>query len=529
MRSIWQALIWKEWHEHKWKFASIVAILWCTAIVSLSQPEPDAFGLSVSISACCLIPLAMFVGLAAAANERSRGTFAFTQALPAPIWRISLVKLITGFLVLVASVVLLLPAFYTWGRLHESDAALNKTFNSAFTGSPYLDAFLICAPLAVSLYLWSAAAGVNRRDEVSAGAVALATILTWCLTLYVACVCVYYIWYKPTSLPASYVEQRMERIGAIVMSTAPAGFMPAFGVVSDDADFPHDLRVHYLIAIVAIASIVHLALASWYVWRFGRVFKLGINSPRTAAANATRPDWLGPPRRSPFMAIAWKQTREISPLVLATVATAIGIAFVVFISNWHDFLTRREELAYMASVIVVGAGYVAAMIVGIGICFYDVTPNLNTFWRSRPINSDLWFWIKYATGLIILVTILYVPLVSIVALVHPRPSDLLLTESALSICMAHLALFAAAAAMTSLTRHAVYGAILSIAALYAGIVVCWFVLKVAGVLGLVPSPPSVMLQMSSAQMAFGFLLTFVASSGLAWFATRNDWGKKSRY
>src|SRR5262249_28250725 len=124
MRTIWQALIWKEWHEHKWKFVSIVAILWCTAIISLTQREPDAFGLSVAILAFCLIPLSIFVGLGAAANERSRGTFAFTQALPAPIWRIAFTKLISGLLVLIGSVVLTLPVYYAWAHGHGADPAL---------------------------------------------------------------------------------------------------------------------------------------------------------------------------------------------------------------------------------------------------------------------------------------------------------------------------------------------------------------------------------------------------------------------
>src|SRR5262245_47939653 len=127
MRTIWQALIWKEWHEHKWKLVSIVAILWCTAIVSLSQRETNTFGLTIVILACCLIPLSIFVGLGVAASERSRGTFAFTQALPAPIWHIALTKLITGLLVCIAAVMLTLPVFYAWTHLRD----FGKSFPAA--------------------------------------------------------------------------------------------------------------------------------------------------------------------------------------------------------------------------------------------------------------------------------------------------------------------------------------------------------------------------------------------------------------
>jgi len=41
---------------------------------------------------------------------------------------------------------------------------------------------------------------------------------------------------------------------------------------------------------------------------------------------------------------------------------------------------------------------------------------LGNFWRSRPINPDLWFWAKYATGLLILLGVLYLPVALLVAL-----------------------------------------------------------------------------------------------------------------
>ncbi len=40
-------------------------------------------------------------------------------------------------------------------------------------------------------------------------------------------------------------------------------------------------------------------------------------------------------------------------------------------------------------------GLLVALVVGIGMILTDVSPPLNTFWRSRPINPDLWFWTKF--------------------------------------------------------------------------------------------------------------------------------------
>ena len=36
MNTIWYSLAWKEWHEHKWKLAAIVATLWGVALSVLT-------------------------------------------------------------------------------------------------------------------------------------------------------------------------------------------------------------------------------------------------------------------------------------------------------------------------------------------------------------------------------------------------------------------------------------------------------------------------------------------------------------
>src|SRR5260370_21117537 len=103
MRTILHSLAWKEWHEHKWKFASILAILWATAALALYYSEHDGFALGASLVSFCLVPLAVFVGLGTAASERSHGTLPFLQALPVPMWPIALTELIFGLRTLTPS------------------------------------------------------------------------------------------------------------------------------------------------------------------------------------------------------------------------------------------------------------------------------------------------------------------------------------------------------------------------------------------------------------------------------------------
>src|SRR5215211_3077949 len=70
MRSILHSLAWKEWHEHKWKLVSMVAVLWGTGALAMFEGRRDAFALAGVVMALCIGPFAFFIGLGAAANER---------------------------------------------------------------------------------------------------------------------------------------------------------------------------------------------------------------------------------------------------------------------------------------------------------------------------------------------------------------------------------------------------------------------------------------------------------------------------
>jgi hypothetical protein len=527
MRTILFSLAWKEWHEHKWKLASIVAILWTTAALALHYGQNDGFGVAMVLVSWCVVPLALFVGLSSAANERSRGTMAFLQALPAPMWRAALTKLIFGLLTLIMSSALTLSLLYGWNRwVDRSTGALTShdAGRVTVTGNIYLDVFLLFVGLAASLYIWSSAAGVNRKDEVSAAAVALAVMIGWWVLLVVLG---FSLFGSNGPIRASIQESIM----VFGLSTAPAGFLPASGPLLEHAKgFPDLLWYRYLLIVLITATTTHVALACWYVCRFGRTANLAVRSPQTAVRQPNRLDWLSAPRETAISAITWKQFRESGPLVLAGVAGIIGITLGVFCANASWFLNRPGEFVGMVSAVGICIGFAITLIVGIGICFYDVNPQQNTFWRSRPINPDVWYWVKFFAGLLILVCTLFIPLLAVVKAFQPDPSKTPLTsDSVTALLLGQAALFAAAVTTTCLVRHAVYGAILSVPLMYCGVVVIWMGLKFAGAVGWTNHAPARMAEMSRSELALGFLFTFVVSAVLGWLATRYDWGRKSRY
>src|SRR4051812_40413018 len=114
MRTIWLNLAWKEWHEHKWKLAALVATLWSVTAVMLRWNNVEILAGVRVVLVMCIVPLAIFVGLGTAASERSRGTLPFLQALPVPMWRAALMKVIFGVATIVAAALLTLGFVYVW-------------------------------------------------------------------------------------------------------------------------------------------------------------------------------------------------------------------------------------------------------------------------------------------------------------------------------------------------------------------------------------------------------------------------------
>jgi hypothetical protein len=281
------------------------------------------------------------------------------------------------------------------------------------------------------------------------------------------------------------------------------------------------LAGHLVILGMLAAALAHGALAVSYLMRFGRVAPQQVQSSQ--AAVRTRPDWLGSPMRAPLLAIAWKQFRESAPILLAAVAGMFGVVGIFLAEEPNAARDVGEVYAHVATVL----GVVVALVVGIGVCYPDVSPRVNTFWRSRPINPDLWFWAKFLTGLAVLLAAIYVPILSMAGVEGTRRLARLNPSETLVFPLLHIAVFALAVAATCLVRNAVYAAILTIAATYLGVATVWFACQLPGthrwldVNGIFDMP--------AGQIAAAMILNGVVGTVVAWLAMRNDWGRKSLY
>jgi hypothetical protein len=284
---------------------------------------------------------------------------------------------------------------------------------------------------------------------------------------------------------------------------------------------------------VAIAFTIHAALAVVFVRRFGRVANREIVSPRGERVDEYVPATIGPARRSPLTAVLWKQVRESGPIALAGLAVVVAVVVVVAIGDLNWYLGVPRRLAEMFAGICVSMGMAVAMVVGIGAFFYDTGPQLNTFWRSRPISPNLWFSSKILTGLAILLAAVYIPTLLALAASGMITEEIMREPQVLIFPAAHMAIFAAAVAMTCLVRHAVYAAILSIPATFIGVLMVSGALFVAARLGWLGEDvrDDWYQQERYAVLIYGggLTLSVLVNTLLAWLAMRYDLGRKSRY
>jgi hypothetical protein len=522
MRSIWQSLAWKEWHEHRWKLVSVLAVIWSLTVVVFLLGKRDPHVLAESYYVAVVlggIPMAIFIGLSAAAGERSRGTLPFLQALPVPLWRVAIHKLsfallsaivpvlLTGFAV--AVLVAIFPVIGLAKYVDMPKWSLDG--RPLWNGSWIMDVSLTAIVATGSLIVWAAVCGNNRKDEVSAGAIALVLMACWWSALTI--LWVYFL--KGTTEPDT---ARLRAVGA---ASAPLGFFMIRDIAGSDQGC---LLLGYVASVL-----VYVSLVARYVMRFGRVDHYGNRSPREAADKLHRSEFLARPRRFAFTSIAWKQLRESCPVALAGLAAiiVISICFCVASSYLEKKWVNNAGQIYSLTAIIFG--FFIAVVAGIGIALHDVGSNLSTFWRSRPIQPDMWFWTKFVTGLGIVLAAIYVPIGLFAAFGDRSINEVMKYPDAITVAAAQVAVFAAAVMLTCLVRQAVYAAILSIATVYLGLLTSQLALVGARYTGLISADRSIWTEPTPNEIMVGLLTTFVVCAVVAWLAMRYDWGRKSRY
>lgn len=514
MNSVWKALLWKEWREHRWKLAALAAIVVVTpTLMSLHASENYLSGMVSTL--LFAVPLgSMFIGMHAAAGENSQGTMRFLQALPVPLAKPAAAKLLCAAVAVVAPALVAVIVAAVWnvsGQWSSADSVMVWQLGSVWgIHDRYLAIAMAGAAGGLSIFLWMAAAGVNRSDEVRAAALGLLSMLVCWAAFEMAVVSSSQVEHGVWTPPRWYEA---------VMAAAPGG--PALGRPLQpyvEPIAPRGWTTTYF-APLAVALTAHGALAAWYIGRFGRI------APRrepvvdpTRIVTAARAAYLRPPRRSRLGALVWKQTRESAPLAL------LGSGVIALAAVASATVRNAEfagDLAYEIIILWLLVGAFVAVVAGVGAFMDDLRPGLHTFWRSRPIHVNQWFAVKSVLTMILTVAILAIPPVLLVAFCRDwlgnEREDLIRTMLPMGL-MFQAGLFAAAAAVMTLVRQAIYSAILAIALAVAYLfAVIWIIERTV---------PQWDPHTYPVFTAFLFATPTAAALFVAWLAVRKNWGWK---
>ena len=88
---------------------------------------------------------------------------------------------------------------------------------------------------------------------------------------------------------------------------------------------------------------------------------------------------------------------------------AVGGAILVVFSTilWLEQRdSRLDDIAGNVLIMWLYCGFFVALVAGIGVFLEDLSPGLHTFWRSRPVNVDQWFWTKLFIGFTVPVVVM---------------------------------------------------------------------------------------------------------------------------
>ena len=462
MQTVWHSLLWKEWHEHKWKLVALTAI--CVAplcLFGLGEPRSLLMGMFVILICYCALT-GTFLGMSTAGRESGRNTLPFLQSLPVPLWQPGATKLTLAVVTAILPLLALVGVFCVWWSfLWFGDVDLQAVTMycganfQAWGISNWLVAITVGSALGVSsLLLWMAAMGVNRSDEIRAGAIGFLIIcLVWFVLAY------------GFDLGERKNISSLKYGSEVLFAAAPGGvaFVGAEGSPKNYLSWwPHFL----------VAMFGHAGVLAWYLRRFGKVVPgTSCTEGKTLASAVKEHQHFAPPMRSQLIAVAWKQARETGPLALLAAGAVFLVATLIYLT-YHRQMGNQEYGEVLGGITLMVCFFVT-LVTGIGVFLEDLKPRVDGFWRSRPVNYQLWFGVKFVVGAVILVATFGLLMLLALwltdgSLLRRGPHPVL---TVCFFCLVLLLIYTLSMATYCVLRQPLYAAVLTIALLVGGMFV----------------------------------------------------------
>ena len=364
-RTHWANLVWKEWHEHKWKSALITVFSVASVLfVGGTAKDTDLAG-----AICCFG--AIFMAMSVVAGERADGTLDFALSLPIARWKAAFLRMtVSGLLcimpVTVSALVIQLTSLLTGNRE---------------TADIWSIAFRNCGQC-LCLYYWITAATVFQPTPLRVGMIGVFIVLIWSTIAFVL---------------------------GLIQNQSGETWIQVIGwlgpTVWGNSDWMSSSPRFTAILCLQFVSITLLLCAT----------VISYGTPLTGSgivAVSKSPMTLGPSRRTPTSALAWLQCRESLPICMAGAALmfVIGLVAATVFAQRLGLLQRSNIV--VTAIFAVGIPWMTIIAVG------TFVPNLQrrpfTFWRSRPIVVGEWYWSKFWTGAAVSLVSLHLPVIILV-------------------------------------------------------------------------------------------------------------------
>jgi ABC-type transport system involved in multi-copper enzyme maturation permease subunit len=356
MRTIAGSLIWKEFRE-QWGdvLATIVVTLAIPVVFLLRDLTSTLSSIEVTLGFYPFLA-GVFFGMRAAAGERSRQTAAFLFALPVEPRRLGAAKCAA------TAIAVLLPMWLTIALGLGLARFVDQSGMSAQYGWAL---FLIVSLGTLVITLAVAVFGAGARSEVLAAVRGLVAIVLLWIALSVA-----------SALVVRYLLTSSQRVQAEHWA-------------------PFAVQLAVMAAILAIA------------------FVAGYRRTLVPLAERSMPGgelrcWSPHRLSSPLAAILWKDAAVMSGWSARVLFLSCAISLLLV--GVRLFLGERGESLQTLSYVLWGGGFILALLSGVGSLATEIEPQVNAFWRSRPISATMWYWSKFGMGLVTIVVSIALPM-----------------------------------------------------------------------------------------------------------------------
>ncbi|TWT47141.1 hypothetical protein KOR42_41390 [Thalassoglobus neptunius] len=445
--SIWSTLLWKEWNEHKWKLLSltVIAIAVCIGGLVDGVSEVEFAVIATYYGYVLFAPIYIVMGVTA--GEWAGGTIEFSKNLPVSLRKVATVRLFAGWIVLIVPVIAVaafssaLIATLEWmeievGIFHSLAASMDLKPQQAHWGI----AGIACG-VVTTLYFWLVVACLNQATELRA---AMIGVLTFIVSFWFG----FLLWVM-NGAPTTQALSLNWTIGAV---------SPVYWMVLPNLQAEHLRR--WLIVGLQVQGLF-VVISSYYFIRFyGTHLRQWNWLPRISwpSIEQTGPtNSLSAPFTSQMKALVWMQLRQTLPL-------AIGGLVIVFVltlmatRGTAGAVSQMETNPFQIAIVSV-----AALLIGSTTFVPDFSPKLYHFWRSRPIPPMRWFWLKYLSGLFVIICCVDLPILILHGTgILPTSAGL---YSGVFPMLLHWIIYSIAVLAACLVRHPIYSPVLALCAI----------------------------------------------------------------